>query len=329
MDWTITPATAAERRGALELVLRAVADSVSEANGQADDLMESCEQGETSLEGLFVARQDSEIVGVGLVILQADGTAHVWPPAVSDIHSCDPATAEAIRHRIGEFCVNWLSRSRARLAQCVTPVDRVDCHQFLQSIGFESLTELLCLQHQLVDIPHAPFPDDCETTGYSEDLAGRFESVMRETYASSQDCQGLQGRRTAAECLAAHRLSGSYDPALWQIFHVGGEDMGIMLCADHRDQRTWELLYLGVTPKFRKQGFGMALVSDALWHARVSGVETALVAVDASNIAAKSLYEMCGFQERFRKQIHIWTNGLEANSESTGCAQAKSLDDTF
>ncbi|MDB5387783.1 MAG: hypothetical protein JWM11_3429, partial [Planctomycetaceae bacterium] len=219
--------------------------------------------------------------------------------------------------------------SNARLAQCVTPIESRQCHELLETVGFEALTQLLCLQHLLVDIPHAPLPDDCEFTLYSEETADRFELVMRETYASSQDCQGLQGRRTAAECLASHRLAGSFDPALWQLFHVLGEDMGIVLCADHRDQQVWELLYLGVTPKFRKQGFGIALVSDALWSARISGAEGVLVAVDASNIAAKSLYETCGFEERFLKQIHVWTNSQYAGSDSTACAQVGSLDGMF
>jgi hypothetical protein len=70
----------------------------------------------------------------------------------------------------------------------------------------------------------------------------------------------------------------------------------------------------------------VTLVSDALWNARVSGAEVVCVAVDASNFAAKSVYEMCGFQERFRKQIHIWTNAPIKDSDSTGCAHAKLLD---
>jgi GNAT superfamily N-acetyltransferase len=322
MSVTITRANVTEQRAALEIVLRSVSDSDLEAAAQAEDLLESCAQNELSLDGLCIGKSGDGTIVVGLVILQADGTAHVWPPALSKPSSNGSIHAQHVLQQVAVYCLDWIKQSKAILAQCVTPIQRRDCHELLQSVGFEPLTELLCMEHTLQDIPHAPLPDDCEATSYTESDAPRFEAVMRAANAVSQDCKALQGRRTAAECLAAHRMASSFDCELWQLYHVSGEDMGIVLCANHGNQRMWELLYLGVVPKFRNQGFGIALVSDALSMAQVSGAEAVCVAVDASNFAAKSVYEMCGFQERFRKQIHIWTNAPVRDLDSTGCAHA-------
>lgn len=329
MDFRFVDATRAEQQWALELVLRQVAESDTESAVQAQELLASARTGQVSLKGLFIGTSDAECIGAGLAILQSDGTAHVWPPAVVNSETRTAAENLAIQKSLATFCLTWLTRSGARLAQCMTPIDRVDLHFILQSVGFEPLTQLDCMRHELIDIPNIPLSDDCECTEYSDEIAGRFETVMQQTHAESQDCQGLQGRRTAAETLAAHRLAGAFDPALWQLCQVLGEDMGIMLCADHREQHIWELLYLGIIPKFRNQGFGLALVSDMLWQAQISGAESVVVAVDASNVAAKSLYESCGFQSQFLKQIHIWTNTIATSLDSTACAQAKSLDGTF
>ena len=216
-----------------------------------------------------------------------------------------------------------------KLAQSLTARDDRPTHVLLESVGFRPLTSLACWKHELVDIPHAPLPDECDVTTYSEELAPRFEALMRVTMEQSADCVGLQGQRSAAECLSAHRHASQFDPTLWQIFHIENEDVGLLLCADHRDQRMWELLYVGVAPKFRKQGLGLSMVSDMLTSAQISGADAVLVAVDDSNSAAKSLYEACGFHAGFQKQIHVWTNVTSSDVESTACAQPQSLDDAI
>jgi len=328
MDWTINSATATECQTALEWILNQANDSDSDSSHQARDLLAACRKNRISLDGLLIARRQSQVVGAVLGLLQPDGSAHVWPPAVVHVDLQNLELINEVRRRLAESLVEWLRQSGARLAQCLSPIDRVEAHLVLTSVGFEALTGLACWRHPLIDIPHAILPDDCESTPYSEESAERFEAVMTKTYAASQDCQGLQGRRTATECLSAHRLAGSFDSDLWQIFQIDDEDAGIMLSANHRDQHVWELLYLGVIPKYRRQGLGLALVSDLLWNAKISGAEAVLVAVDDSNVAAKSLYEMCGFQAEVSKQIHIWTNATIRDTDSTACAQPDSLDRT-
>ncbi|MDB5387075.1 MAG: hypothetical protein JWM11_2721, partial [Planctomycetaceae bacterium] len=113
MDWTFTPATRSERRSALELVLRQVADSDSQLTAEIDEMLESSEQNGISLEGLFIGRKGSEMIGAGLVILQSDGTAHVWPPAVVDSKRGDPAMVQDALRRLGDHTVFFLRRSNA------------------------------------------------------------------------------------------------------------------------------------------------------------------------------------------------------------------------
>lgn len=298
MQLTIDIPAADEIRPALERLLGR--GEIQDLALQVDALLTAAHSGEVSLEGLRVARINGQIVGAVMAVCQPDGTAHVWPPTL-DFHApreTDVALATA--------CRDWVAQSGATIAQCLTALDDHATQQLLERVGFERLTELACWQHELVDIPHAPLPEHCEVIQYSPETVDAFERVIEQTYAGSQDCLALRGRRSAKDCLAAHQLAADAETRLWQLYRCGSQDVGIVLCADHRDQRMWELLYLGVVNNYRQQGFGLAMLCEALWNARDAEAEGLYLAADVANIAAANLYTACGFSVSYRQQIHVW-----------------------
>ena len=298
MRFSITTPGLTEIRPALQLLLdRAGSQDVTE---QVDSLVAAAARGEMSLDGLRVAKSKDDIAGAVFAVCQDDGTAYVWPPSVTADASPDLALALAVA------CRDWVARSQATMARCLTQLDDRVAQQLLEQVGFESLTDLVCWQHDLDEIPHGPTPEHCEVVHFSPDQTARFQRVMQQTYEESQDCTALRGRRSAGDSLASHQLAADVGSRRWQIYQCADDDVGVVLCADHRDQRMWELLYLGVVKKFRRQGFGLALLCDALWNAKEAGAEGLFLAADDANGAAANLYAACGFFVSYRQRIHVW-----------------------
>lgn len=294
----IIPCPTANQREALTLLLQRSVDE--DPDWQVQALLDSAERSEMSLAGLLIADLHEQLVGAVMAVCQADGTAHVWPPAVTAHAPAETAVALVVT------CRDWIARSPVTMAQCLTQLEDLAAQELLVAAGFERLTDVVCWQHELEEIPHGPLPEHCEVLQFSEAHEAHFQQVMQQTYADSQDCPGLRGRRTAIDSLAAHRLAADEASRLWQVYQCAGEDVGVVLCADHRDQRMWELLYLGVVPKFRRQGFGLAMLCQALWDAREVGAEGMFLAADDTNAAAANLYEAAGFQVAYRQRIHVW-----------------------
>lgn len=294
----ISRATIDELRPALELLL-AAADN-EELTAQVDEFLAGVDRGQISLDGLLVARVGNAVVGVVLAICQPGGTAHVWPPRV--VANEPPETATAL----AAACCRWLACSGAKMAQCLTQLEDHPSQQILEQAGFERVTDLACWQHTLEEIPPAVLPEACDVETFSAANSADFERVMEATYIDSQDCVALRGRRSARDNLTSHELVADAGSRHWLLYRRGDEDVGVVLCADHRDQQMWELLYMGVVPKFRQRGFGLALLCAALRQARDAGAEGFCLAADDANDAAAKLYAACDFSIAFRQRIHVW-----------------------
>ncbi len=63
-----------------------------------------------------------------------------------------------------------------------------------------------------------------------------------------------------------------------------------------------EILTLAVDPLAQRQGTGQRLVSAFVAQARAKGAESVFLEVAASNVAARALYEKCGFLQRGRRK---------------------------
>jgi len=62
-----------------------------------------------------------------------------------------------------------------------------------------------------------------------------------------------------------------------------------------------EILTLGVAPSARRQGIARMLLDDFFGRARSAGAHTVGLEAAADNLAARRLYEACGFAETGRR----------------------------
>lgn len=296
----VIPCPAADKDAAFKLAALGAADGNRDL---ANFIYESLKN--KPLDGLFVAVVDwpilgSRLVGAMLSVLQEDGTAFAWPPHVASRAPQETAAA------LGAACREWIAKSGATIAQCVSVTHAVESHRLIEQAGFEHVTDATCWRHDLEEIPHAPLPEHCEVIEYSAETAYEFQRVMEQTFEDSQDCPALRGRRTAVDTLASRKLAGAAESWPWKIYQCDGENVGLVLCAEDGENASWELLYLGVTPKFRRHGFGLAMLCDALRDARDAGADLMFLAADDTNEAATGLYDACGFERDLQQRIHVW-----------------------
>lgn len=91
--------------------------------------------------------------------------------------------------------------------------------------------------------------------------------------------------------------SAAFDPALWFVAEDGGEIAGFSLCRSERRPGVGHIGVLGVRPRWRGRGLGMALLLHSFHELRARGRAKADLGVDAENTTgAVRLYERAGMQ---------------------------------
>ncbi len=189
-----------------------------------------------------------------------------------------------------------------------------------QRAGFISVGTLTYMRGSVADVEHRvslyPHPPSSRWAGYtlcnyeslrSERGAARADAVflaaLDASYESTLDCPELCGLRASADVLESHRSTGKFDPRLWWVLLPDGSDpAGIqtpgacLLLNPCPEQRTIELVYIGLPPSTRGRGLGRALLSHGLQLACAgrAGWDVAC-AVDDRNAPARTLYESIGF----------------------------------
>jgi ribosomal protein S18 acetylase RimI-like enzyme len=140
------------------------------------------------------------------------------------------------------------------------------------------------------------FLDFGDLTAYRDlRLAGLKESPT--AFGSSY---GEEADLPLTEFAARLRPPNKPDNGIFGAFVDDGRLVGVLgFAREYRVKRPHIALIWGmyVSPEFRGQGFGAALVDEAITHARRLGiVRQILLSVTASNMAAVSLYRSRGFE---------------------------------
>jgi ribosomal protein S18 acetylase RimI-like enzyme len=86
---------------------------------------------------------------------------------------------------------------------------------------------------------------------------------------------------------------------------AAGEDVGVVLLAEHVKPRNWELMYMGLVREVRGRGWGRQIARYTQWLARGARIERILVAVDASNEPAAAVYRETGFEMWERRAVYL------------------------
>lgn len=246
-------------------------------------------QDDASFAGLLIAVasqvESKEVVGAAWVQLAAGQTAVVWLPAANS-----PA-ATALLQAVAAF----LDEHHIALAQfLVGDESTVDIEQ-LALADFQKLAKLAYLtvdnrwfptkqpSSELVFLPKA-----------SED-AERLAPLLLRTYEGSRDCPQLNGVRNSSDVLTGYREQGTFDPDRWFFIQHEDSDVGALILTAHADSGNWELVYMGLTPEARGNGWGRHILDFALWQAGLGGAERLVLAVDEANQPALEMYQRAGF----------------------------------
>lgn len=261
------------------------------------------------LKHLLVARSShsERLLGAVLGIERPGREAVVWLPAVAEGESPDG---------VGGVLLTELSQRLDR-AGMVCSVVFVDPPLYgerdrLTFAGFPHLADLCLMQTRGTLQREFPFPGltglDC--IPWQEDLSDQFAAVIEQSQQEAQDCPEVGPYRTGRDVLASHGASFPPQSQLWRLYRLqsSAEPIAILLLGETRGAEELEIQYLGVVPRFRRQGVARLLLAEARRIADAQGKTRLHVAVESRNAPARALYEADGFHETRRYAIHLRLN---------------------
>jgi len=271
-----------------------------ERQQQVSRILSEAEAGRESLEGLWGAYEGGRLMGAGLAIIQPGRTASVWLPRSPRGENAEPI-AEQLLAAVDE----WLFGQDVQLAQVLVETASDDEDRLLRRRGFQPLTDLLYLVCQENEFPNVRPITRLDFEPYSQDNHQRLVALVDATYQQTLDCPQLNGVRDTEDVLAGYRVTGEFDAARWLLVRHEGQDVGCLLLADHVRDENWELVYMGVVPDARGQGWGIEIVHHAQWLTRCAARPRLVLAVDAANEPAIRMYAVAGFQAWDRRTVYV------------------------
>jgi GNAT superfamily N-acetyltransferase len=279
----IEPARRDEWSAALQLALMHAPEA--ERPTRVLNALTLLDAGELDPHGILVARAPAGPAGVQVCVPLPGGSCLFWLPQVAPFFE-----RTDLADRLVQAGIAWQRIRGAKLAQAFVPPHSLDLAEPLVRCGFQDVTQLMYLRHDLCDVPERPAMPGVRIEPYAPELAKVFAETLERTYAGSLDCPEVNGLRTMDEVLVGHRAQGRWRPEHWRLAFRDGVPAGVLLLSDMADEAGWDLSYLGVVPEQRRRGLGRVLAQHAFELARTAGAEQLLVAVDVRNAPALELY---------------------------------------
>lgn len=244
------------------------------------------------------------------------------PPREGDPGSEMTARAERVAC-LNEACA-YLSRMRHKevnIAQALPdPADTWAVEAFAQA-QFQKVGVLTYMRRTTSKVPdqHAPAlssilspheqitPFDLLSDEVGAAQAKQlFVQGLDRSYEQTLDCPELCGLRATADVFESHKATGVFDPRLWWLVRVHGQPEGCLLLNPCPEQRTIELVYIGLGPLARGHGLGKRLLTYGLQLACANRPEWDVAcAVDERNTPAQKLYESLGFRALARRVAFV------------------------
>jgi len=251
-------------------------------------------------EALFVARRGTELRGAAWGQRQAGNYAVFWLPQVV------PGEDAKTEQRLAERVVEALDTTGIDLAQSLLTAPNASTINLLRHVGFRHLADLMYLTCEAARFPTtAPETREIEFEDYATTQRGRLIRIVEQTYEGTLDCTALNGIRDLDDVINGYQNTGVFAAANWQFVRCGGQDVGVLLLADHPQARHWELVYMGLVPEVRGRGWGRQIARYAQWLGRRAAIERILVAVDAANVPAATAYAATGFEMWDRRAVYL------------------------
>ncbi len=245
---------------------------------------------------LWWARRRRQCLAAAMVLESPGRTGMLWycPLAAPGV---EPDALRALTKTIAHRAL----ADGLALVQAIVETDAAADVAMLSEAGYEKLAELIYMR---LDLPPAPAAGDEQALtwrSYEQFDEAELANVISATYEGSLDCPALSGLRPTTDVIAGHKVTGIFRPQSWWIVARDGSPVGCVLVNDSHRDATFEVVYIGVVPAFRRRGVARALLGRAAAEARSEARDALTLAVDARNHSACNLYESEGFRVTDRR----------------------------
>jgi mycothiol synthase len=254
-----------------------------------------------STEGLWEARRGGRLVGAIAGQLQAGRVGALWPPRLV---AREPlATAQQL---LNAACDRLAARGAAIAHVILERASRGDA-MLLRACDFRPMATLLYLMCSEGDMPTERPAGPLEFEPFDPNQRDRLAQLVEATYADTLDCPMLNGLRNMEDTLTGYESAGVFDSRRWLIVRHQQREVGCLLLTDHPQHDNWELVYMGLLPSARGNRWGQAVVRHAQWLTRQAGRQRLVLAVDAANHPAVTMYTDVGFRTFGRRRVYLKT----------------------
>ena len=294
-----SPRTERERIAAVRCLFGATTSSPTDdsVHGSVDQIRTPAIE---SQELVAVWRQHRPLA-VTMFRIATDGTACLWAPEVAASDRNDATLADAVLRE---------ATSRIDAADCqrtlsVVQPQRQDQGRALLGAGFACAGSITSFQHTLADRVSVASFTSLPRVPYLRETESRFVAIVERTFEESRDCQRKQWRQTGRSLLESYAASPGSTPHRWSILVHESVDVAVMLVNECREDRSWEIAYLGVIPERRRRGIAHDLVGSLLDEAARTECGRVVTTAHDDNLAATSLYLKTGFVARDRNVGYV------------------------
>lgn len=286
------------REEALALVLEGIAPS--QRWDIAGSLLGTSDPRCAAEEALYVAMNAGRLRGAAWGQLQPGNTAIFWPPQLV------AGEAPHKAHRLAEAVVRHLDGLAVGMTQTLLPSQFSEAVPVLTTAGFSHLADLIYLTCEAALFPtRRPQCDGLQFVAFEGAARQRLLALIERTYEGTLDCAALNGMRRIDDVVDGYEATGVFRAENWLIVRADGQDVGVLLLADHVRARHWELMYMGLVPEARGRGWGLHMTLYAEWLAHRASAERIVLAVDAANWPAVAMYQRCGFAAWDRRSVFV------------------------
>jgi len=255
--------------------------------------------GEIPREGLLEARRGPDRVGAAWFQDLGGRAAMVWPPRLV------PGEAAATATRLLDAGCELLARSGVCVAHALLATVTPEDDTVLRAAGFSPLAALLYLGCEEPAFPKEEPEGPLQFTPFDPAEEERLARLVEATYVGTLDCPAMNGLRPIEDVLAGYRTAGSFAPDRWVFVQHEGRDVGCLLLGDFPREGNIELVYMGLIPSSRGNGWGKVICRHAQWLTGRAGRPRLVLAVDEANRPALAMYASAGFRAFDRRTVYL------------------------
>lgn len=270
-----------------------LADSSGPANDERvlDFLSLTMRRG-LSVNDLWIATVDRHIVWTLLPVVNPGRTMLLLSPS----YLPPGVGTDAVSALVDAVAAHYLEQG-IHLAQLLLEQHCTELVEAYATAGFLHLAELIYLERRVRSASNEPLPEWLRIVNYSNETHALFAKTIQETYQQSLDCPALNGVRDINDVIAGHQAAGDFEPTQWHLMLHDDKPLGVLLLSKTGAGGSLELVYLGLTPEARGQGFADLFMKLALASVPRSGCTTLTLAVDSRNEPALRLYHRHGLRQ--------------------------------